>query len=218
MDLLGLEKENLTLVGSCTGGLMSVFVTRELVEMGRGSVVGRLVMIDPFAECPWYFRLFLIPVLGRIMYATAFANPQGRWITNLFLSEKRSGKVDLTESFAQVSHRVTLAYLRMFESAGAPEQFQGLKIPTDIIYGQKTFGAVKHAVERWRQVWPEASVHVLPGVGHLPIDEGTEMVERILFAGLGERKTPKTKKLSAQKARELREWRNELTRGDSVGS
>jgi pimeloyl-ACP methyl ester carboxylesterase len=152
------------------------------------------------------------------MYATAFANPLGRWITNLFLSEKRSGKVDLTESFAQVNHRVTLAYLRMFERAGAPEQFQGLMIPTDIICGQKTFGAVKLAVERWRQVWPEASVHVLPGVGHLPIDEGTEMVGRILFAGAGERKTPKTKKLSAQKARELREWRNELTRGDSVGS
>ena len=215
-ELLGLEKENLTLVGSCTGGLMAVFVARELVEMGRGSVVGRLVMIDPFAECPWYFRLFLIPVLGRIMYATAFANPVGRWITNLFLSEKRSGKVDLTESFARVNHRVTLAYLRMFESAGAPEQFQGLKIPNDIIYGQKTFGAVKLAVERWRRVFPEARLHVLPGVGHLPIDEGTEMVERILFAGAGERKTPKTKKLSAQKARELREWRNELTRGDSV--
>jgi len=218
MELLGLEKENLTLVGSCTGGLMAVFVARELVEMGRGSVVGRLVMIDPFAECPWYFRLFLIPVLGRIMYATAFANPVGRWITNLFLSERRSEKVDLTESFAQVNHRVTLAYLRMFEGAGAPEQFQGLMIPTEIICGQKTFGAVKLAVERWRQVWPEASVHVLPGVGHLPIDEGTEMVGRILFAGAGERKTPKTKKLSAQKARELREWRNELTRGDSVGS
>ena len=217
-ELLALEKENLTLVGSCTGGLMAVFVARELAEMGRGSVVGRLVMIDPFAECPWYFRLFLIPVLGRVMYATAFANPLGRWITNLFLSENRSGKVDLTESFAQVNHRVTLAYLRMFERAGAPEQFQGLKIPTEIVRGEKTFAAVKEAVERWRQVWPESSVHVLSGVGHLPIDEGTEMVERILFAGVGERRTPKTKKLSAQKARELREWRNELTRGDSVGS
>jgi pimeloyl-ACP methyl ester carboxylesterase len=217
MELLGLEKENLTLVGSCTGGLMAVFVARELVEMGRGSVVGRLVMIDPFAECPWYFRLFLIPVLGRIMYATAFANPVGRWITNLFLSERRSEKVDLTKSFAQVNHRVTLAYLRMFEGAGAPEQFQGLMSPTEIICGQKTFGAVKEAVERWGRVFPEARVHVLPGVGHLPIDEGTEMVEQILFVGAGERKTPKTKKLSAQKARELREWRNELTRGDSVG-
>jgi len=216
LELLGLEKENLTLVGSCTGGLMAVFVARELVEMGRGSVVGRIVMIDPFSECPWYFRLFLIPVLGRIMYSTAFANPLGRWITNLFLSEKRSGKVDLTESFAQVNHRVTLAYLRMFESAGAPEQFHSLKIPTDIVCGEKTFGAVKLAVERWRQVWPQASVQILPGVGHLPIDEGTDMVERILFAGVVERKTPKTKKLSAQKARELREWRNELTRGDSV--
>jgi pimeloyl-ACP methyl ester carboxylesterase len=105
----------------------------------------------------------------------------------------------------------------MLERAGAPEQFHGLKIPTDIVCGEKTFGAVKLAVERWRRVFSEARVHVLPGVGHLPIDEGTEMVEGILFAGVGERKTPKTKKLSAQKARELREWRNELTRGDSVG-
>jgi pimeloyl-ACP methyl ester carboxylesterase len=195
---------------------MAVFVARELVEMGRGSVVGRIVMIDPFAECPWYFRLFLVPVLGRIMYATAFANPLGRWITNLLLKEKRTENVNLTESFAQVNHGVTLAYLRMFERAGPPEQFQGLRISTEIICGEKTFGAVKQAVERWRRVLPEASLHVLPGVGHLPIDEGTEMVERILFAGLGERRTPKTKKLSAQKARELREWRNELTRGDSV--
>jgi len=216
-ELLGLEKENLTLVGSCTGGLMAVFVARELSEMDRGSVVGRLVMIDPFAECPWYFRIFLIPGLGGLMYRTAFANPLGRWITNVMLKEKRTGDVNLTESFGQVNHRVTLDYLRMFERAGAPEQFQGLKIPTDIVRGEKTFGAVKEAVERWGRVWPEANVHVLSGVGHLPIEEGTELVEKILFAGVGERKTPKTKKLSAQKARELREWRNELTRGDSVG-
>jgi hypothetical protein len=216
-ELVALEKENLTLVGSCTGGLMGVFVARELTEMGRGSVVGRLVMIDPFAECPWYFRLFLIPGLGGLMYRTAFANPLGRWITNLLLREKRTGEVNMTESFRQVNHRVTLDYLRMFERAGAPEQFQALKIPTQIVRGEKTFGAVKQAVERWQRVWPEATVHILLGVGHLPIDEGTEMVEKILFAGAGKRKTPKTKKLSSQKARELREWRNELTRGDSVG-
>jgi pimeloyl-ACP methyl ester carboxylesterase len=217
-ELVKLEKDNLTLVGSCTGGLMAVFVARELAEMGRESVVRRLVMIDPFAECPWYFRLFLIPGLGGLMYRTAFANPVGRWITNAMLKAKRTGDVNLTESFGQVNHRVTLNYLRMFERAGAPEQFQGLMIPTDIICGQKTFGAVKLAVERWGRVWPKATMHILPRVGHLPIDEGTEMVERILFAGAGERKTPKTKKLSSQKARELREWRNELTRGDSVGS
>jgi pimeloyl-ACP methyl ester carboxylesterase len=216
-ELVKLEKENLTLVGSCTGGLMAVFVARELAEMGRESVVRRLVMIDPFAECPWYFRLFLIPGLGGLMYRTAFANPLGRWMTNVMLKEKRTGDVNLTESFGRVNHRVTLNYLRMFERAGAPEQFQLLKIPTEIVRGEKTFGAVKQAVERWGRVWPEATMHILPGVGHLPIDEGTEMVERILFAGAGERKTAKTKKLSAQKARELRELRNELTRGDSVG-
>ncbi len=215
-ELLALGRENLTLVGSCTGGLMAVFVARELAEMGRGGVVGRLVLIDPFAECPWYFRIFLIPVLGGIMYATAFANPLGRWFTNLMLREKRTGNVHLTESFRSANHRSTLAYLRMLVAGGVPEQFRELKVPAVIVCGERTFGAVRRGVERWQRVWPEASVQVLPGVGHLPIDEGTEMVERILFAGAGERKTPKTEKLSAQKARELREWRNELTRGDSV--
>ena len=75
---------------------MAIFVARELVEMGRGEGVGRVVMIDPFADCPWYFRLFLVPWVGPVMYATAFANPVGRWATDLFLREKRKGNVSLT--------------------------------------------------------------------------------------------------------------------------
>ena len=35
----------------------------ELRELGRPEVVERIVMVDPFAYCPWYFRLFLVPVL-----------------------------------------------------------------------------------------------------------------------------------------------------------
>ena len=216
-ELVGLEKENLTLVGSCTGGLIAIFVARELVEMGRGEVVGRVVMIDPFAECPWYFRLFLVPWVGPVMYATAFANPVGRWVTDFFLQEKRTGQVSLTESFQRVNHRVSLAYLRMLERAGEPEQFGDLDISVEVVRGENTFLAVREAVERWQRVWPKMSVQVLPGVGHLPIEEATESVRGTVFRQAGERKTPKTKKMSAQKARELREWRNELTRGDSVG-
>ena len=217
-EIVGLGREGVTLVGSCTGGLIAIFVARELVEMGRGEVVGRVVMIDPFAECPWYFRLFLVPWVGPVMYATAFANPVGRWVTDFFLQEKRTGQVSLTESFQRVNHRVSLAYLRMLERAGAPEQFGDLDISVEVVRGENTFLAVREAVKRWQRVWPKMSVQVLSGVGHLPIEEATESVRGTVFRQAGERKTPKTKKMSAQKARELREWRNELTRGDSVGS
>ena len=218
VEVAALGKEKVTLVGSCTGGLMALFVARELLEMGRGGVVGRLVMIDPFAVCPWYFGIFLIPLFGPLMYGVTFANPLGRWITDLFLKERRGSSVSLTESFVRVDHRVSLATLRMFERAGEPEQFRGMDIPVEIIRGEKTFTAVKQAVERWRGVWPEMSVHILAGVGHLPIEEASEAVRRIVFHGLGERKTAKKSRMSSQAARELRELRNELTRGDSVGS
>jgi pimeloyl-ACP methyl ester carboxylesterase len=217
-EVAGLSKEKVTLVGSCTGGLMALFVARELLEMGRGGVVGRLVMIDPFAVCPWYFRIFLTPLFGLLMYGVTFANPLGRWITDLFLKERRGSDVSLTESFVRVDHRVSLATLRMFERAGEPEQFRGMDIPVEIIRGEKTFTAVKQAVERWKGVWPEMSVHILAGVGHLPIEEASEAVRKIVFQGLGERKTVKKSRMSSQAARELRELRNELTRGDSVGS
>ena len=217
-EVAALGKEKVTLVGSCTGGLMALFVARELLEMGRGGVVGRLVMIDPFAVCPWYFGIFLIPLLGPLMYGVTFANPLGRWITDLFLKERRGSSVSLTESFVRVDHRVSLATLRMFERAGEPEQFRGMDIPVEIIRGEKTFAAVKQAVERWRGVWPEMSVHILAGVGHLPIEEASEAVRKIVLQGLGERKTEKKSRMSSQAARELRELRNELTRGDSVGS
>ena len=217
-EVAALGKEKVTLVGSCTGGLMALFVARELLEMGRGGVVGRLVMIDPFAVCPWYFRIFLTPLFGPLMYGVTFANPLGRWITDLFLKERRGSDVSLTESFVRVDHRVSLATLRMFERAGEPEQFRGMDIPVEIIRGEKTFTAVKEAVERWKGVWPAMPVHILAGVGHLPIEEASEAVRKIVFQGLGERKTAKKSRMSSQAARELRELRNELTRGDSVGS
>jgi len=218
VQVAALGKEKVTLVGSCTGGLMALFVARELLEMGRGGVVGRLVMIDPFAVCPWYFRIFLTPLFGPLMYGVTFANPLGRWITDLFLKKRRGSDVSLTESFARVDHRVSLATLRMFERAGEPEQFRGMDIPVEIIRGEKTFTAVKQAVERWRSVWPAMPVHILVGVGHLPIEEASEAVRKIVFQGIGERKTAKKSRMSSQAARELRELRNELTRGDSVGS
>jgi pimeloyl-ACP methyl ester carboxylesterase len=172
---------DLVLVGSCSGAILTAFVARELREMGRPEVVARLMMIDPFAYCPWYFRLFLIPVFGPLMYATAFANPIGRGITNFFLQDKRAGDTNLTESFAAVDHRVVWKYLKMLSECGRPGQFRGMVLPVDILYGEKTFSAVRRSVQEWKEAWPQARVKELAGVGHLPISEATAAVTKTLF-------------------------------------
>ena len=189
-EVVHLGMRDLVLVGSCSGAILTAFVARELREMGRPEVVSRLVLIDPFAFCPWYFRFFLLPLMGFPIYAVAFANPLGRWITNLSLQDKRAGDMDLTRSFARVDHRTTWKYLRMLDECGFPGQFRGMPVAVDILYGQKTFSAVRQSVGVWKEALPQAQVRELPGVGHLPIFEGTAEVAK---AGFADAKVPRSK-------------------------
>jgi pimeloyl-ACP methyl ester carboxylesterase len=183
LELIGLNRQGLTLVGSCSGAIMTAFVARELIQMEKKDWVRRLVMIDPFAFCPWYFQLFLIPVMGPLMYATAFANPVGRGITNLFLWDKRAGHTHLTRDFAGVNHWVVWKYLKMLSECGRPAQFRGLDLPVDIVYGEKTFSAVRKSVLEWREALPQSRIAKLKEVGHLPISEGTKQVAEVVFQG-----------------------------------
>ena len=166
----------LTLVGNCGGAAFALLAARR-----TGGVVGRVVLIDPFAYLPRYFRLFASEGFGRRAYDATFANPFGRWITNRSLRGRRAGASDLTASFAEADHEVARRYLALFDAVGGVEQFRGLDVPIEIAYGEKTFGAVKRSLALWRGVLPQASVHELKGAGHLPIAEATAGVARIVF-------------------------------------
>ena len=179
--MAGFQQTGVTLLGSCSGAILGAFVVRELHSMGQPRVVERLVMIDPFAFCPWYFRIFLTPMVGPMMYAAAFANPCGRGITNFLLREKRAEDTDLMHSFAAVNHHVVWQYLKMLSKCGRPGQFRGLDVPVDILYGEKTFAAVRRSVKEWAEALPQARICELAGVGHLPIQENSSEVARLLF-------------------------------------
>jgi pimeloyl-ACP methyl ester carboxylesterase len=216
-ELIALDHVHLTLAGNCSGALLALFAIRELREMGRGDVVGRLVMIDPFAYCPWYLEIFVHPALGPLgwwIYLVTFANPIGRSLLNLCLQGKRTKDTHLTETFAQANHRATWRFLKVMYECGSPAAFRGLNLPVEILVGEKSFSTVIKSVEVWKGILPQVSVHVLPGVCHLPIDENPISVSKILFREPSKVPIPKTKKLSSQSARQLREERNEMTRGD----
>lgn len=178
-----LAEPSLTLVGNCSGGLLGLCAVRLLAEAGQGDKVGRLVLIDPFAYWPWYFRVFASPAIGRYAYATTFANPLGRRIVNAALARKRKDGTDLTEGFDTVSPSVVLAHLRILREIGGPEQFAAVRAPVHIVHGERTFAAVRRSIGIFRRIWPHLAVTELGGAGHVPLREAPAQAAAIIFGG-----------------------------------
>ena len=173
-----LDKKGVTLVGNCGGAVFALLAAREL-----GGAVGRVSMIDPFAYLPRYFKLFNAGEFGRRAYGATFANPLGRWLTNQSLRGRRAGAADLTASFAAVDHEAARRYLALYDEIGGVEIFRGLRVPVEIAYGERTFGAVKRSLALWREVLPGARVRELRGAGHQPFAEAPAQVAEVIFGG-----------------------------------
>jgi pimeloyl-ACP methyl ester carboxylesterase len=173
-----------TLVGNCSGAIFGLIAARHLDDR-----IARFVLIDPFAFVPWYFNLFVATSFGRYAYYSTFANPFGRWLTNLSLRGRRTSRSNLTGSFSRVDHKVAYSYLEMLAGIDGIERFGGVSAPIEIVYGEKTFGAIKQSVERWRSLWPHARSFELSGAGHLPLVEATDRLAQIIFTEAGRQKS-----------------------------
>lgn len=182
--LIKLTPHGLTLIGSCSGGLLCLFVAKYLLRTNQIALLKRIVLLDPFAYLPWYFQVFVAPQMGKVgwyAYCTTFANPLGRWLTNLSLRRRRTEESNLTESFAAVNHQAAYQYLKLLSESGGAEQFSDIPVPIEILYGENTFAAVRKSVQQWTEVFPTAQCFVLKGAGHLPLEEATAQVAGILF-------------------------------------
>ena len=144
--------------------------------------VERFVFLEPFAYVPEYLRIFLKPIVGRLFYYSAFGNPVGRWITNAALRDHRHEDTDMMASFAQASLEVPLRYLHLFDGLDSAADFADLAMRKDLIFGARTFEAVRDAVEQWHTVWPEANLWPIEEAGHLLLDEVPDEVARLAFA------------------------------------
>lgn len=171
-----LEAPQVTLIGNCSGALLGLLAVNQIPNKFR-----RLILIDPFAYWPWYFKVFVNPGFGKYAYYSTFANPIGRWLTNRSLKAKRTEESDLTHSFAAINHDAVYRYLTLLTGIDGITQFGDLRMPIDIVYGERTFGAVKKSAELWRAIWPQAHCHELKGAGHLPILEATSQFSELIF-------------------------------------
>ena len=171
------EVRRVTVVGHCGGGVFGL-----LAALKAEALIERVVMIDPFAYLPRYFRLFISEGFGRHAYNATFANSFGRWLTNQALRGRRDVETDLTAAFSSTNHEAARSYLKLFASIDGLEQFKEMSTAVDLVYGQKSFGAVKRSVAMLQNVLPHARVFQLADAGHLPIEEAGEQLSQIIFA------------------------------------
>jgi pimeloyl-ACP methyl ester carboxylesterase len=172
----GLDAPAVTLVGNCSGAIVALLAGPRL-----RTAVRRYVLIDPFAFVPWYFKAFVHPAYGRVAYMSTFANPLGRWLTNASLRARRTEASHLTRSFTTVDHEASLAFLHMLDGIDGIAGFAGVRQPIDIAYGERTFAAVRTSVQAWQRLWPQARAVELTGAGHLPVEEATGPLARLIF-------------------------------------
>jgi pimeloyl-ACP methyl ester carboxylesterase len=165
-----------TIVGHCGGGLFGL-----LAAIKEEKPIQRIVMIDPFAYLPRYFKIFLNKKIGRMAYQTTFASSFGRWVTNQALGSRRQEKTDLTASFRDADHMTARKYLALFAEMENIEIPQNLNIKIDLIYGEKSFGAVRKSVASLKNRLPHAQIHKLENAAHLPVAEAPGELSRIIF-------------------------------------
>lgn len=174
-EIRRIDARSLTVVGNCAGAIFALIAAGLAPERVR-----RVVLIDPFAFVPWYFKVFVQPGYGRIAYRSTFANPIGRWMTNASLRKHRASATHLTDSFREVDHEVSIHYLEMLHAIDGISRFGGLEADVEIVFGERTFAAVKESVVQWQALWPQARQWRL-AAGHLPIQEAPADLAAIIF-------------------------------------
>lgn len=91
----------------------------------------------------------------------------------------------MTATFAGANHENARRYLALFDAIGGVEIFRGFDAAVEILYGEKTFGAVRRSLVMWREVLPHARLRELKGAGHLPIEEASAQLAEAIFGRAG---------------------------------
>ena len=166
----------IVIVGNCLGAVLGLeMLVRKML------IADRIVIIDPVIFFPMYLRVFLLGKLGKGAYRGTLDTKVGRFLSNLMVSRNKSNDIDYTESFQDVNHDSAYRYLQMMTEIPDPSRYANINIDVDIVYGKKTFGAVRKSSKALKTIWKHANEIEIPEAGHLPIHEQTELMAQLIF-------------------------------------
>ena len=164
--------ESLSIITNCSGAYAALSAIPHLKR-----VPAHLLMIDAFATAPKYFKVFANRRWGHHAYRTTFASAIGRRITNAALGARGD-----TDSFEDVNHENTLAWLRACVELENVRRYARVCVAATLAYGEKSFGAIRKGIGLWREIWPHIETLELKGAGHNAIGEATNQLAAAAFA------------------------------------
>lgn len=167
---------DVVIVGSCSGAVLALEVALLVPQH-----IVRIVALDLFAYMPWYFRFFTSEPIGSIAYRLTFDSALGRRIVNAALRMRRTERSDLMASFADKSAQSMRAYLKALARLPGPERYRNVNVTVALVYGERTFRAVRRSIPTWQRTLQRADVFCMAGAGHLLLDEAPEKVAQIVF-------------------------------------
>ncbi|MCX7929317.1 MAG: alpha/beta hydrolase [Chlorobi bacterium] len=163
-------------IGSCSGAVIALETALRIPQRIR-----RIIALDLFAFMPWYFRFFVSEPVGAIAYRMTFQTALGRKLVNIALRSRRRADTDMMASFADKQAAVTRAYLKALAQLPGPQRYASIIQPVAIVWGERTFAAVRRSIPIWRRYLRALSDHPIENAGHLLLDEAPEKVASIIF-------------------------------------
>ena len=167
----------ITLVGACSGSYHAL-----ATAMRRPERLQALVLLEPFAYMPWFFRIFTLPVTGSLLYRMVFDNPIGRAATERSLRRQGvSSDFDMVDAFGKNDLATSYHYLKFYAQIPDHRVFAPIHTPVRVVTGQSSWRAIHDAVPMWRELWPDLEAIELAGVGHMFNQEAPERAAAAIF-------------------------------------
>jgi len=172
LDLLDqLELDEFTLAGHSMGGLLAAWLAIEQTARVR-----RLVLVSPLG-----LRVPEHPTVD------IFALPDEELLSYVAVDMSVfDGKVPMppTPEFLAERYRESTSTARMFWNRNydvkLPRWLHRLTMPTLLLWGELDRLIPSAQASRWAELVPNAEVKILPGVGHLPLEETPDGIAAIV--------------------------------------
>lgn len=181
-----LRVRRFAVLGHSMGASVGIALAATLPER-----VSALCLVDGGSELGAVARIGAAPVIGDAIFGVPAAVPANRAMVRLYLERNFGDPAKVTEAIvddylaaakAPGFYRTMLDALRGLVNRGATRaHLARIRCPVSILWGE--CDRIIHPMlgRRLARKIPRASFHLLPGVGHCPIEEAPEIVaERVI--------------------------------------
>ncbi len=174
-----LKIKSVTLLGFCMGGVIALDYA-----MRQQRRVNKLVLIETYADFPWFLAPLLSKKYGHRIFEFALRHPLGVFLVKKYLLMRDTlYRDDFFKTFQLANPKISLEYIRMLWRYAQEDHFERMRqmnLKTLLLFGQETHQGVKRSIAKIQRHIRGSRIEALDNAGHFPIEEnGARVLEKL---------------------------------------